>query len=190
MHRLCLAILLCVATLGPAVAASGSFAPIYREGQDPWKYFGGDEFPGASGRVSVDATQRKSGSRSLRLDADFSGGGAYVSTLRAVGDVDPIGLAFWVRSENVTEVGIRFTDGSGQTHQTKGVPVKEGEWTLVRLRRDQIVGGEHWGGKDDGQWHGPLKSVTLMIGKNDLMRPARAQGSLWFDDIALEVEAQ
>lgn len=185
-------ILLGLGTLAAGAAEGGSppvYEPIYREGQDPWKYFGGDEFPGAQGRLGTDRRIFKNGSRALRLDADFSGGGAYVSALRNLDQADPVGLALWVRGENLSHFAVRFTDSSGQTHQRKGIPLKEGEWSLVRLDLAEIVGGEHWGGAADGKWHGPAKSITLLISAPALMRPARNAATLWLDEVALQVAA-
>ena len=190
--RMAIALCLLCGLVGPAAAeeaASTRFEPIYREGQDPWRYFGGDEFPGARGRLGVDNAVRKAGARALRLDGDFEQGGAYVAAIRSLSGLpDPVGVALWVRGENLERIGVRLTDSSGQTHQIRGgVPIRDGEWTLLRLAIGDIVGSEHWGGPDDGRWHGPAKSISLLVGKPALMRPARHQGTLWVDDVALEV---
>jgi hypothetical protein len=47
-----------------------------------WKYIDGREFPGAKGSLTLDAADAHGGKRSYKLEADFSGGGAYVGVWR------------------------------------------------------------------------------------------------------------
>lgn len=150
-----------------------------------WKFVGGEEFPGAKGTMERDATVAHGGKASLRLDGDFRAGGAYVGVWRdlegsELPDVERFRV--WVRARELSEVGVRIVDASGQCHQSK-VKLPEGadrEWRELDLKVAGLVGGEHWGGANDGRWHGPAKGIGLNIGKNAVKA---GRGSLWVDDL-------
>jgi hypothetical protein len=48
-----------------------------------WSYVGGQEFPGAKGSLARDVSVAHGGSASYRLQADFTGGGAYADVRRS-----------------------------------------------------------------------------------------------------------
>jgi len=64
----------------PEVAAAESRVSLDDFEADPqgWKFIGGQEFPGAKGSLERDTGTAHGGKGSYRLQADFSGGGAYV----------------------------------------------------------------------------------------------------------------
>ena len=144
-----------------------------------WRYVGGEEFPGAKGSFS-----REGGA--ARLRADFGGGGAYVGgwrelALRGVRDLTE--LRFRAKADGVTRLGIRLSDATGQCHQRKGFPLAAtSEWQEVVLKIADLVGGEHWGGANDGRWHGPAQGFGINIGRDGLAA-GRTQGELWIDDL-------
>ncbi len=150
-----------------------------------WEYVGGWEFPGAKGEMKLDASEAHSGKSSLRLDADFSGGGAYVGVWEDLpesegGDLREI--HFWAKSKHVKHIGVRIVDSSDQCHQTNGVRLADtDQWQEVTLRVSDLVGGEHWGGASDGKWHGPAKGFGLNVGKDSM--GSEKQGVLWLDDL-------
>ena len=115
-----------------------------------WSYVGGQEFPGAKGSLARDVSVAHGGSASYRLQADFTGGGAYVGVWRdlatlVVRDVTEIRL--WIKTTHVTRFGVRIHDATGQCHQKNAVPLSAtGQWQEVVLKIADIVGGEHWGG--------------------------------------------
>ena len=171
----------------PEVAAAESRVSLDDFEADPqgWKFIGGQEFPGAKGSLERDTGTAHGGKGSYRLQADFSGGGAYVGCWRdltalAVRDVKEIRL--WIKSSNVGAMGVRINDASGQCHQKKDIPLaKTGEWQEVVLKVQDIVGDEHWGGADDGQWHGPATGFGLNIASDNVA--GAAQGTIWLDDV-------
>ena len=56
-------------------------------------------------------------------------------------------------------MSLRLIDSTGQCHQHGGVPiVADGKWHDLVLKPEEIAGGEHWGGANDGKWHGPAPS--------------------------------
>ena len=54
-----------------------------------WEYVGGWEFPGAKGSLEWDEAVAHKGKGSLRLDADFTKGGAYVGLWKRFGELNP-----------------------------------------------------------------------------------------------------
>ena len=155
-----------------------------------WKYFGGDEFPGAKGALVLDKRVRKRGSAAMRLEGDFSGGGAYVSAVISVKNLkDTVnGLVFYARAENIQEMSLRITDSSGQTHQIPGFQVTNKKWTLHKFDLSALEKKhESWGGKADGKWHPPLKGISFVIGGKRAMNSKSKKMALWIDDVAVDV---
>jgi hypothetical protein len=128
------------------------------------------------------------GKGSYRLDADFRGGGAYVGSWK---DIEPRGLPdveefrLWVQARGLDRLGVRVVDETGQCHQ-KGVPLPAGAgdgWREVVLKVRDLAGGEHWGGANDGSWHGAPRGLGLNIGKDALAAGADGRATLWIDDL-------
>lgn len=158
-------------------------------GTEGWQFTPGSEFPGATGGIAAEpvsepgAKPAKNGS--VRLDADFSGGGQYVAATRMFGDgaQDVRELRLRVKSAAINRMGVRVIDGTGQCHQMAagGVELASGEgWRELSVQPVQVVGGEHWGGANDGLWHPPLKGVSLAIGAG---RVDGVKASLWIDEV-------
>ena len=151
-----------------------------------WTYIDGREFPGGKGSLTLDAADAHGGKRSYKLEADFSGGGANVGVWRDLDTLkgrDVNELRLWVKAVNVTSVGVRLADDTDQIHQTKGVKLAAtADWQQVVLKISDLVGGEHWGGANDGKWHGPVKAFGLNVGK-DSLAAGESQGSLNIDDV-------
>ena len=153
-----------------------------------WTFIDGREFPGAKGSLALDTAAAHGGKRSYRLQADFSGGGAYVGTWRDLASLkgrDFGELRVWVKAANVTRIGVRISDSTDQCHQKNGgVPLAAAtDWQEVVLKVSDLVGGEHWGGANDGKWHGPAKGFGLNIGKDSFAAGTPPQGSLHIDDV-------
>src|SRR4029453_16743345 len=127
---------------------------------------------------SIDSAVSHSGKRSYRLSADFTGGGAYVGTWRDLQAQQIQEIRFWAKAEGITRLGIRLADSSEQCHQSS-VELKPGaDWQLVTLKIRELVGGEHWGGANDGKWHGPAAGFGINIGKE-----GSPKKTLWIDDV-------
>ena len=56
------------------------------------------------------------------------------------------------------------------------------DWQEIVLKPAQMAGGEHWGGANDGVWHGPIKGLGLNIGKGSFTEGG-VKGELWIDDV-------
>ena len=129
-----------------------------------WGYNNGNEFQGARGGLEPITDTGQSG---LALTADFSAGGRYVGLRRKLG-VDGVRrtqmVRFRVRTTDVTEFSVRFVDETGQCHQRGGLKLNtDGKWQTIELDPLKIAGGEHWAGANDGQWHGALSFLELML---------------------------
>ena len=161
------------APASPAVASAGDVKTLVKldevdEGRTEWTFDNGQEFPGAKGSLTVVKDEPERGQSCLKLAADFTGGGAYVQTMRDLKAVDMKDLAaitLKVKSDNTKAISVRLIDSTGQCHQRGGVAiVADGKWHDLVLKPAEVAGGEHWGGANDGKWHGPATLVALIIG--------------------------
>ena len=178
-----LKIMMAVAWAGITVSAMAGEAPlqtvaldeVLQAGEVDWSFDNGREFKGATGSLVMLKDQPEAGRNALRLSGNFTGGGAYVQATRKLPELaDRVldSLVLSLRSTNVTRFNVRLIDGTGQCHQRKGVPVTaDGQWHDVVLKPSEIAGGEHWSGANDGQWHGALSLVAIMVGKADTLQP-------------------
>jgi hypothetical protein len=165
--------LLCVSASGYAAESPTNIKTLVKldevdDGQTEWTFDNGQEFPGAKGSLTIVKDVPEKGQSCLKLAGDFTGGGNYVQTLRGLKEVEMKDLAairLRVKSDNVKTMSLRLGDRSGQCHQRGGVPiVADGKWHDIVLKPEEIAGGEHWGGANDGKWHGPADYVALIIG--------------------------
>lgn len=153
-----------------------------------WGYVGGWEFPGAKGLTVRDQGTAHGGTGAYRLDWDFTGGGVYVGTWKKMENVkapDLSELRFWVKTTGLPALGVRLSDGSDQLHQSSVKLAATSDWQEVVVKIATAVGGEHWGGPNDGKWHPPLKGFGLNVGKD----PVALTGTLWIDDVSVVVPA-
>ena len=154
-----------------------------------WDYVNGAEFPGAKGSLAFDPTLAHGGKGSLKLSADLTGGGAYVGCFRnlwELKDEDFKEIHLWIKSDNVANIGIRIIDSTDQCHQKNGGInlAKTPDWQEVVLNVSDLVGGEHWGGANDGKWHGPTKGFGINVGKTSFTDSNILRGSINIDDVA------
>ncbi|MEM1060356.1 MAG: sugar-binding protein [Verrucomicrobiota bacterium] len=125
-----------------------------------WGFHDGREFPGATGGVKVVKTAGPGAidGRALQVTGDFTQGGRYVAATRKLADLgatDVEEIRLMVKSDTTDRFGVRLKDGSGQTHQRNGIKFAgDGTWQEVVLKPTEVAGGEHWGGQNDGKWHG------------------------------------
>src|SRR3954462_6002168 len=75
-----------------------------------WTFSNGQEFPGATGALSVDPAAQRAGHPSLKLAGDFSKGGRYVGVGRKIDTVDIRALSFWLRSADTSRFTLRLND--------------------------------------------------------------------------------
>lgn len=157
-------------------------------GELGWTFNLGQEFRGAKGGLSVVRNQPKPGENAMHLRGDFTRGGAYVGMRKSFTDLavqSMPSIRMKMRSTTTKQFALRMVDSSGQTHQRKTFPLTpDGKWHEVEIVPSKIAGGEHWGGANDGKWHGSVKLIELMLNKrsNKANKP-----DLYISDIRADV---
>ena len=159
---------------------------LLEEGEVDWNLNLGWEFDGgAKGETSIleDDTARNG----LRFLADFSEKGVYAGIDHALEDQDVIAVRMKVRTPNATGINVRFGDSSGQCHQGHGFPLQpDDQWHEISIPIADVVGGEHWGGANDGRWHPGAKYISILV---DGSRAADKKPLLFLRDIVADVNA-
>lgn len=140
---------------------------VLQAGELDWDLNLGQEFPGARGGLEVVEVDQNPERLAMRFHADFRDGGAYVGMKRSFDTLDVRAIQkihLRMRSSNVTSFAARIVDGTGQCHQRKTIPFQgNGQWQDVVLNPQELAGGEHWGGANDGKWHDSVKLLELML---------------------------
>ncbi len=176
-----------VALVGLATLAGAQEPVVVMPADDPaagWEFGNGPEFPGAKGEIATDRVVMRGGKPTLRLLADFSGGGGYVQAGYRVKDVDLAEFTVWMRNPGLDHMTMRFIDGGGQCHQINVKLDRDQEWQLVSLplerffrRRGEsdapqnLSRYEYWSGAKDGRWHGPCTGIYLLVGPQTDRKP-------------------
>lgn len=146
-----------------------------------FSFFGGDEFPGAKGKLTRELAGAEGG-HAARLDADFQGGGVYVQMgAELVEPVELDELRFRLKAARTKKLRLRLSDVTGQVHQQLVAAPGGAGWAEMKV--SQFAGGDdamHWGGANDGVWHGPATGIAFLLEKDQLAGPA---GSIWIDDV-------
>ncbi|HBC85838.1 MAG TPA: hypothetical protein DCZ94_02675 [Lentisphaeria bacterium] len=151
-----------------------------------WNFSLGQEFPGAKGGMEFVKDGFEKGKSAIKLSGDFTGGGAYVSAEKDLKDLpsDISAIKMKIKSDNVTAVSVRLGDSTGQCHQRGGFKIQnDGKWHDVIIKPDAIAGGEHWGGANDGKWHGPAAFLAINIGKGGDPKPVMLIADISADTI-------
>jgi len=159
---------------------------------DGWEFSNGQEFPGAVGSLTVDPAAAHGGQDTLKVAADFTKGGNYVAATARIPELEISDFSLWMRNPDNDVLTFRIEDGSGQTHQIRYSIQKSDDWQHVVFPLQQffahqgqpdavtgITHYENWGGANDGKWHGPAKSLTIVVGHI----PGVATRTLWFNDV-------
>jgi hypothetical protein len=137
------------------------------EGEHDWRFTRGEEFKGAKGSLTVVKDQPTAGQSCLKLAGDFSAGGAYVAAIKDLGDLgvkDVVAFHLRVKSDTGASLRIQLKDATGQTHQRARMPIAaDGQWHDLVIKPAEVAGGEHWGGANDGKWHGPPLQMAISL---------------------------
>ncbi|MEV4539037.1 hypothetical protein AB0J82_35220 [Asanoa sp. NPDC049518] len=166
--RHALAVVTCLATVATALTAlpqpaAASTGPVvigdFENGTSPW-------FPvtagGATATLTTTTDAPASGNASARVQATAPSG--TVEMARSVASLDLQRLDLSVRSVELTGLVLRLVDSTGQAHQQTLALSPGASWQ--RLSVTTFAGGSqygHWGGANDGVWHGPLTQISLLI---------------------------
>ncbi len=172
---------------GPPAAQAADIEEVvgdFENTTEVWNVNLGPEFPGAKATFTRDTADAVTGERSGLLSADFSGGGNYVLLGRPL-NLDITGLSLQVRSADVSRIGLRMTDSTGQVHQQRLTLAPGGGWQQLAVT--DFAGGEsnvHYGGVNDGIWHGPARSIGLIIDRGFVL-PADKMADVRFDAVTV-----
>lgn len=155
---------------------------------EDWIFANGAEFAGAKGQAAlVGGKEAKVGPGALRLDADFSGGGRYVQIARTFDGLPLTALSGWVRSDNVSALGFRIVDSTGQLFQSRKRYPLSSKWQKLSITVEELTKSEHWDGANDGVWHGPAKLIAFSLGGDALDKGTA--GTVWFDGLGAVLAA-
>jgi len=161
--------------LGQADAPLDDFE---REDEPSWAFSNGPEFAGASGGFERLPDAARSGTHGGRLSFDFSAGGAYVQATIGLPAEPPVGaVELFARKTVTNSLTVRAVDQEGQTFQ-KSFNFPEGDWRHLRIRMDGW--GHHWGGPNDGVFHGNPTSLGLLVERGEA-----TTGAVDFDDLTI-----
>jgi hypothetical protein len=140
------------------------------DGETDWTADSGD---GADKSLTVLKDTPAPAHSTLQFSATMPGGGKGLAYLiKDLSDLDLSDITafhFRVKSDNVTNIAVQIKDGTGQTHQIKGVAITaDGQWHDLTLAPAKIAGIEHWAGANDGKWHGQPKGIVIILsGQSD-----------------------
>ncbi|MFA6286408.1 MAG: sugar-binding protein [Opitutaceae bacterium] len=158
------------------------------EGFD-WKFSKGNEFPGAKGALEIAKDAGPDGKPALRLLADLTGGGKYVGLGKLMPTWslrDTLVVRMKIKTGDVKNLTFCLTDATGQTFQKKDLPIKtDGVWHDYEFTTKSLTSGEHWGGANDGEWHGPARDIFFSITERAL--PETRKGEIFFADLRASV---
>jgi len=193
MSRRARPVVLIVAIVSWAVLAGEEFVSVgdFSKSEDGWGLSLGEEFPGATGSLARDEACRREGAASLRLQGDFSRGGNYVAAEKSLPAVDAVEFVFWVKTSDVRRLNLRLVDATGQCHQRVGLPLAgTAGWQKLSVRVQDVCGGEHWGGANDGKWHAPVKLLAILLDRGALAESNKLAGTVWLNGIGARLRGK
>jgi len=157
--------------------------------EEVWSFGAGTEFPGAQGAYERDASAPRSGTYSGKLHGDFSAGGKYVSVGKMFLPLDMQKLEFWIKSADASGVTLRLIDSTGQVHQRK-IALASANWQKIEISTFNIgTNYLHFGGANDGKWHGPAIGISFLLEKSNLIG-GKTSGDAWIDDVSATAPPQ
>ena len=167
----------------------------YAKERGGWGFSNGQEFPGATGSLTVDRDAVDRGHPTLRLEGNFEKGGAYVNLGRKFEPTEVRRIVFRLKYPSHRELGLQIADSTGQTHQMRLALKESDDWQEAILPLEAFFGQrgtagavtgisryETWGGAKDGKWHGPATGLYIGIGPEE----GKKAPTLWISEIAIE----
>ncbi|TXK78374.1 sugar-binding protein [Paenibacillus sp. N3.4] len=136
------------------------------------------------GLFEYDSTLAHSGSRSAKLYGDFSSGGLSVQIKNTMRPLEVSEVRFWTKTVELSAIIVRLIDETGQTHQQQVTIPASTQWQQIKLNTfDSGQAYTHFGGANDGQWHGKLTGIAFIIQRGH-MKNGATSGTIWLDDIS------
>ena len=160
-----------------------------------WVFGNGQEFPGATGDLAVDADAKVQGQPALRLTGDFSAGGQYVQAKFDLPEGDLERLTLWLKAPNQERFTIRVSDRAGTCHQirlklTPSADFQQVDFPFAEYFRRMgtpdaittVAGYEKWEVAKDRGWFGGATQLCLLTGRH-AADPATKKAVMWFGDV-------
>ncbi len=160
-----------------------------------WIFNHGKEFPGAQGSLTFDRKVTFGGQPVLRLEADFSSGGAYVAVDRKFTEpmkIDELRLQLRTGAQ---KINLRFHDSSNRIYQKEYILSGNAEEVqeLVIRQFGGAKGFASWGAGSAGDFVQPMKGYSLTVHRTDLQSQRKWStefGNIRLSgDIAIKVQA-
>ncbi len=153
---------------------------------DDWEYYGGFEFPGATGTLTRTGEAGHAEAGAARLSGDFAAGGVYVAMRIAKLNLAATGFSCWIKPEGIAKtIGVRLTDEGGQTFQYRVRLATGTGWQRITVVPGTTPAQGHFGGASDGTWKGHLSGGMIMLSKHDCSNGT--SGSCLIDDVTVSV---
>lgn len=157
----------------------------FEDGFDIWKLGLGTDFPGASGRYVRDALEPKSGLYAAKLQGDFTAGGKYITLGKSLSPLSIQKIAFWIKTADASSISLRLKDATGQVHQQKLSLKPTINWQKIEIYKfDSGQNYLHFGGANDGKWHGPIQQIEFLLEKSGL-NSGKSSGEILLDNVVL-----
>ncbi|GEM_PF-520306 len=125
---------------------------------------------GKGNQAKATVNDIKSDKSFVQVNYTFGGNG-YAGAVRKFSD-SPINnihaVQLTLRTSTVQKIGTQLLDGTGQTHQAKGLAlIPDGQWHTYTFPISKLVGAESWGGAKDRRWHYPLTQININCGSHE-----------------------
>lgn len=157
----------------------------FENGFDIWKLGFGTDFPGASGQYVRDTIEPKSGIYAAKLQGDFSAGGKYITLGKSFSPLLIQKIAFWIKTADASSISLRLKDATGQVHQQKLPLTATINWQKIEIYKfDSGPNYLHFGGANDGKWHGPAQQIEFLLEKSGL-NGGKSSGEILLDNVVL-----
>jgi hypothetical protein len=121
-----------------------------------------------------------SGGMAGEVTVDLSGAGTptgYVELARDLPNLDLAGLAFSVRSSQLTSIAVRFIDSTGQAFQHyRDLNPSAAGWQTFTVADPAVGAAFHFptgGSPNDGVWRGPATKVAVLVDAGQLVDPTQ-----------------
>lgn len=135
-----------------------------------------------TGALSVDHSDAATGNGSAQVTMDATGGSGYLEVSRGIPSLDFAAVSFSVKTTDLSAISVRVVDSTGQAFQHR-VTLDGASTAWQRLTVDDFADTQlHWGGANDGAWHGPMTRMAVLVDDFLVTNPDRT-ASMLFDSV-------
>jgi hypothetical protein len=153
-----------------------------------WEMSLGKEFPGAEGNFFRNEEEGVEGKGAACLQGNFSAGGNYVAMTKTLTPPMVLGeVSMRVKTKDLSFLMLRFVDETNQTHQQRIRLADNADWQTITIKN--LVGEDHvghWGGANDGTWHGTARQISIILDRGALKDKDSKKGAVLVDKITVK----